>query len=213
MHADPPRRSPTSSVVGIEHRLQLLEAALEVAANPILISKRDGTIIWVNKPFEHLSGYTRDEALGQNTRLLKSGKQSPDFYEAMWQTILSGRKWRGELVNRHKDGSFYTEMMTITPVGNPSGDITYFIASKLNTNERNLPEDQLAASGKIAITDRLPHEFAFTIKNILSVIEGYCELAAEGLLSDDPRNLHLENIKKACRRAAALARQELAING
>jgi len=75
------------------------------------------------------------------------------------------------------------------------------------------PEDQLAASGKIAITDRLPHEFAFTINNILSVIEGYSELASEGLLPDDPRSRHLEEIKKACRRASSLARQELALNG
>jgi len=132
--------------------LQLQATALEAAANPILISRRDGTIIWVNKAFEHLSGYSRDEALGQTTSLLKSGQQSPDFFKNMWQTILSGQKWRGELVNRRKDGSFYQEEMTITPVKNPAGEITHFIAIKLDITERKLAEEQIR---QLALTDPL----------------------------------------------------------
>src|SRR5450631_1804409 len=74
--------------------------ALDSTANPIVISKRDGTIIWANAAFELLSGYSVAEVLGQNTSLLKSGQHSPSFYKTMWKTILSGQRWQGELVNR-----------------------------------------------------------------------------------------------------------------
>jgi two-component system cell cycle response regulator len=152
MPADRPERPAIPELAGAEDLLQLQATALEAAANPILISRRDGTIIWVNKAFEHLSGYTKDEALGQTTSLLKSGQQSPDFFKNMWETILAGQKWRGELVNRRKDGSLYQEEMTITPVKNAAGDITHFIAIKLDITERKLAEEQIR---QLALTDPL----------------------------------------------------------
>lgn len=152
MHADQPERPAMPELTGAENLLQLQAAALEAAANPILISRRDGTIIWVNKAFEHLSGYSRDEALGQTTSLLKSGQQSPAFFKNMWETILSGQKWRGELVNRRKDGSLYQEEMTITPVKNEAGDIAHFIAIKLDITERKVAEEQIR---HLALTDPL----------------------------------------------------------
>jgi two-component system cell cycle response regulator len=124
-------------------RLRLQAAALEAADNPIIISRRDGTIVWVNKAFEQLSGYTRGEALGQSTSLLKSGQHSASFYKNIWETILSGQRWRGELVNRRKNGSFYHEEMTVTPVKNGTGDITHFIAIKLDISERKQAEEQI----------------------------------------------------------------------
>ena len=152
MHADRPERPAIPELAGAEDLLQLQAAALEAAANPILISRRDGTIIWVNNAFEHLSGYSRDEVLGQNTNLLKSGQHPSLFYKQMWETVLSGEKWRGELLNRRKDGSFYPEEMTITPVKNGAGDITHFIAIKLDITERKLAEEQIR---HLALTDPL----------------------------------------------------------
>lgn len=152
MHADRPERPATPALPGVEDLLPLQAAALEAAANPILISRRDGTIIWVNKAFEQLSGYTREEALGRNTDLLKSGQQSASFFRNMWDTILSGKKWRGELVNRRKDGSLYQEEMTITPVKNASGEITHFIAIKLDITDRKQAEEQIR---HLAATDPL----------------------------------------------------------
>lgn len=137
---------------GAENLLELQAAALQAAANPIIITRRDGTIIWVNKAFEQLSGYVRDEAIGQSTRLLRSGQQSPSFYKEMWETVLSGKKWRGELVNQRKDGSLYPEEMTITPVKNGKGDITHFIAIKLDITARKQVEEQFR---HLALTDSL----------------------------------------------------------
>ena len=139
-------------MTGADDLLQLQVAALEAAANPILISRRDGTIIWVNKAFEHLSGYVRDEVLGQNTRLLKSGQHAPAIYKDLWATVLSGERWRGELVNQRKDGSLYHEEMTITPVKNAAGEITHFIAIKLDISERKQAEEQIR---NLALTDSL----------------------------------------------------------
>jgi diguanylate cyclase (GGDEF)-like protein/PAS domain S-box-containing protein len=132
--------------------LHLQVAALEAAANPILISRRDGTIVWVNFAFEQLSGYSRQEVMGENTRLLRSGKQQPVVYADLWATILSGQKWRGELINQRKNGSLYQEEMTITPVKNASGEITHFIAIKLDITERKKAEEQIRM---LALSDPL----------------------------------------------------------
>jgi PAS domain S-box-containing protein len=143
MQIDQSEQPIATGVADAEELLHLRASALEAAANPILITSRAGEIVWVNKAFEQLSGYTRQEALGQSTRLLKSGQQSPSFYREMWDTVLSGNIWRGELINRRKDGSLYHEEMTITPVRRPSGEISHFIAIKLDITERKRTEDRI----------------------------------------------------------------------
>ena len=113
-------------------QLRLQAAALEAAANAIVITDFHGTIMWVNHAFTTMTGYSKEEAVGKNPRLLKSGKQPQSYYADLWSTISSGKVWHGELVNRRKDGTTYTEEMTITPVtqdvGNP--DNKYFVAIK-----------------------------------------------------------------------------------
>jgi two-component system, cell cycle sensor histidine kinase and response regulator CckA len=118
-------------------------AALDVMAYPVYISTRAGTIIWVNRAFEQLSGYTRAEAVGQNTRLLKCGEQPVSFDKNMWETVFSGQEWRGELLNQRKDGSNYYEEITITPIRNAAGEITHFIAIKRDITERKRVEERL----------------------------------------------------------------------
>ena len=102
--------------VAADERLRLQAAALEAAANSIVITDNQGTILWANQAFSQLTGYSSDEVLGKNPRLLKSGKQDGGFYTNLWATITSGKVWHGEVVNRKKDGSLYTEEMTITPM-------------------------------------------------------------------------------------------------
>jgi diguanylate cyclase (GGDEF)-like protein/PAS domain S-box-containing protein len=127
----------------IKH-VTLQAAALEAAANAIVITDSHGTIIWVNHAFTTMTGYSREEALGNNPRLLKSGEQSVSYYANLWSTISSGKVWRGEIVNQRKDGTSYTEEMTITPVtrdvGNPDN---YFVAIKQDVTERKRSEEEL----------------------------------------------------------------------
>ncbi|HTO50378.1 MAG TPA: diguanylate cyclase [Burkholderiales bacterium] len=106
----------------------LLARALEAAANAVMIADRDGRIVWVNDAFCRLSGYGRDEVIGRTPGLLKSGKQSPDFYRDLWETIASGRTWQGELVERRRDGSLWTANQVITPLLDESGRVTHFVA-------------------------------------------------------------------------------------
>jgi PAS domain S-box-containing protein len=115
-----------------------------------MITNKTGMVIWVNSAFEQLTGYTHAEIVGQSTRVLKSGQNSQALYEEMWRTILGGRIWRGELTNRRKDGSLYDEEMTITPVQDRKGEITHYIAIKLDISERRQAEANL-----LSLTERL----------------------------------------------------------
>jgi PAS domain S-box-containing protein len=97
-----------------------------------------------------MTGYPADEVVGQNPRILKSGRQDSSVYQALWNTILSGEVWRGELTNRRKDGTFYTEEMTITPVRDATGTITNFAAIKQDVTERKWGEELRAATYRIS---------------------------------------------------------------
>jgi PAS domain S-box-containing protein len=121
-------------------QLRLQSAAMESAANAIVITDRDGVIQWVNPAFEKLTGYSREGALGQKPSLLKSGKHPLEFYQTMWKTIISGEVWRGEIVNRRKDGSDYIESLVITPVRSSEGDISHFVAVKEDITVRKEAE-------------------------------------------------------------------------
>jgi diguanylate cyclase (GGDEF)-like protein/PAS domain S-box-containing protein len=127
-----------------EQQVQLQSAALEACADVVVITDYHGDIEWVNPAFEALTGYRPEEAIGKNPRdLIKSGQQDAAFYRQLWQQILAGQVWRGELVNRRKDGSLYHEEMTITPVGNRWGSIQHFVAIKQDVTERHRMEQRL----------------------------------------------------------------------
>lgn len=113
-----------------QEEIGLRTAALDAAANAVVITDRQGRIIWVNRAFTDLTGYSSSEALQQSPRVLKSGQHAESFYRELWETISAGRIWRGEICNRRKDGTLYTEEMTITPVRASGGEITHFIAIK-----------------------------------------------------------------------------------
>jgi diguanylate cyclase (GGDEF)-like protein/PAS domain S-box-containing protein len=87
-----------------------------------------GRIVWINAAFCRQSGYASEEVIGRTLRLLKSGKQGPEFYRGLWQSILSGRPWQGELVERRRDGSLYTVSQVISPLLDARAQVTHFMA-------------------------------------------------------------------------------------
>lgn len=111
-----------------EADLRLASEALEASFNGIMVTDRDGVIVRVNPAFTRITGYTAAEVLGQTPRLLKSGRQEPEFYTQMWQTLLETGHWMGEVLNRHKDGNVTPMMETISAFRREQGDITHFIA-------------------------------------------------------------------------------------
>jgi PAS domain S-box-containing protein len=129
-----------------KEKIRLQTMALEAAASGILITDRQGRILWVNPAFTRLTGHTAEETAGQNPRLLKSGRHTRQFYTEMWTAITAGNVWHGELVNQRKDGSLYDEEMTITPVRDESGQIRNFIAIKQDVSERKRAEKILRES-------------------------------------------------------------------
>ena len=118
-----------------------LASAIEQAAEAVVMTDAAGAIQYVNPAFTGMTGYSSEEAMGQNPSILKSGRQDPQYYTDLWETIRDGRVWRGELINRRKDGSLYTEEMTITPVRDPYGATTSYIAIKQDVTRRRAAEE------------------------------------------------------------------------
>ncbi|HEX5338655.1 MAG TPA: diguanylate cyclase [Gallionella sp.] len=124
--------------------LRLHDAALNAAANAIIITDRQARIVWANQAFTKLTGYSFSEVAGRHCgELIKSGLQDAKFYAEMWLAILSGHVWHGELTNRRKDGTLYRDEMTVTPVRNQDGEIANFVALKQDITARKLEEVHL----------------------------------------------------------------------
>ncbi len=123
--------------------IKIIKSAIENLSEAIVVTDVNGTIQFVNSAFEKLTGYSPEEAIGQNPRILKSGKHPREFYKEMWDTILSGKIWHGELINKRKDGSLYWEEMTIVPVKDESGRVVNFVAVKHDVTERKKLEEKL----------------------------------------------------------------------
>lgn len=185
----------------VRERLRLQSAALEAAANAIVITDAEGTIQWTNPAFTSLTGYSLREAAGRNPKeLLKSGKQDRIFYQNLWTTILAGKIWSGELINRKKDGRLYSEEMTISPVRSAEGTITHFIAIKQDVSARKAAENALWTAKEqyravfenavIGIFQTTPDGAPLMINQALADIHGYEspeELLAE--ITNVPRQL------------------------
>lgn len=130
----------------VEQQLRLFSSAIENSANLVIITNRAGAIEYVNPQFTQVTGYTSAEVIGANPRFLKSGKTSPEQYQRLWRTIISGQEWRGELRNRRKDGELYWESTSIAPIRDDAGVITHFIAIKEDITRRKKMETALRAS-------------------------------------------------------------------
>ncbi|WP_331775928.1 sensor domain-containing diguanylate cyclase [Sulfurospirillum sp. 1612] len=128
----------------LEEQSDLLLRALEVSASTVVITNKDAIVEWANPAFEKLTGYKAEDVMGKNpSDFINSGKQTPEFYEHMWQTILSKKPWRGELINKRKDGTLYYEELTITPILNAEKEINHFVAVKQDISQRKKLENNL----------------------------------------------------------------------
>jgi len=123
-----------------------LDTAVDQAADGILITDTNGTILFTNPAFTAMTGYTSQETVGQCPRVLKSGRQSDSFYKDLWGTIQSGNVWQGKMINRRKDGTLYNEEMRVAPVRDTKGEVTGYIAIKRDITERMRSTQALAES-------------------------------------------------------------------
>lgn len=127
----------------LKEQLKLQNLALNVSQNSTVITDNRGSIIWVNKAFTDLTGYTFEEAINKNPRILKSGIHSTEFYKNLWDTINSGNAWSGEITNKKKNGSIYHEKLLISPVQDTNNNITNFVATKQDITLKKHTDDTL----------------------------------------------------------------------
>ena len=186
-----------------------LAMAVEQAAETVMITDTHGTILYVNPAFEKSTGYTRAEALGQNPRILKSGKQDAEFYARMWDVLKRGEVWQGHFINKRKDGKFYEEEATISPVRDAAGTIVNYVAVKRDVTREVQLESQFRQAQKMEAIGTLAGGVAHDFNNILAVIQLQAGLlkssgglsAAQSSMTDD--------VGIAVERGAALTRQLL----
>ncbi len=188
------------------NQTRLQSAALEAAENGIVITDTHGKVEWVNPAFTRLTGYELYEIVGKSLRLLKSGEQSNHFYKTLWETILAGKVWHGELVNRRKDGNTYHEEMTITSLIE-DGQPTHYIAIKQDVSERKFAEEQLRQAHEQAIEanrmkTQLLASVSHDLRTPLGTIMGYAEILQTGVLgsiNDEQKNAAAEILDSANR--------------
>ena len=138
-----------------------LSLAIEQSADSVIITDRGGVIEYVNPAFETMTGYHRDECLGQTPRLLNSGRQSTQFYQTLWTTILAGKAYRVVVTNKRKDGTIYDEDQTITPIRDASGTITHFVSTGRDITAMRRTQEALR---------RLNHQFEHEATRIAGVL-------------------------------------------
>ncbi len=189
---------------------ELFFTGLNVTVDAVAIVNVNGTILWVNKSFEELTGYSAKEAIGKDTSLLKSGQQSEQFYQNMWNTLTSSQVWHGELWNKKKCGRYYLEDQTITPIENIDGDITHFIAIKRDISKKQLIKQQLEYADKMEAIGQIIGGFSHSFNNQVAKALGYTELATKILntltISQEHTKLlkHLRNINNASQESKKL---------
>lgn len=193
-----------------EAEREMLLSAMEQVGEAVFITDPRGTIEYINPAFERITGYTRQEAIGRNPRILKSGKQNDKFYKKMWETISGGETFKGRMINKRKDGTLYSDEATISPVFSDSGRIVAYVSVKRDVTSQLALEEQFHQSQKMESVGRLAGGVAHDFNNMLGIILGHAELAMDQVDSASPLGADLREIRKAAQRSADLTRQLLA---
>ena len=195
-----------------EEGLRRLASAIDQASETVVITDSIGNVQYVNPAFSEISGYSAKEVMGRNPRILKSGKHDAFFYENMWKTLQRGDVWHGHLVNRKKDGSFFEEEATISPVRDNEDRITNYVAVKRDVSREVSLEKQLRQAVKMEAIGTLAGGIAHDFNNILAAILGYGEMAREELPQDSQAAKDIVQVIKAGNRAKHLVAQILAFS-
>lgn len=205
------RRAAEAALRRSEESRVLLATALDSATTPISICDAGGVTVWINMAFTGSTGFTFEEAVGRNLRMLiDSGQNDAAIRAHQVEALRAGRPWSGEMVNRRKDGSLYPDFVTLTPVRGELGRITHFIAIMHDLSEQKQQEAQLMQARRLESIGELTGGIAHDFNNLLTVILGNAELISERLRGDVDLGPLAEMICTAAERGADLTRALLA---
>lgn len=188
-----------------QRQVRLLGRAVEQNSESVIITDAAGNIEYVNPAFTQSTGYAAEDVAGRNPRVLKSGEQSEAFYKRMWETILSGETWRGEMHNKRKNGELFWENVAISPILDENGAIAHFIAIKQDITERKkLIESLVRAKEKAEESDRLKTAFlqnvSHEIRTPMNGILGFLHLLGQPALDDDERSEYIRIVNQSGQR-------------
>jgi polar amino acid transport system substrate-binding protein len=184
-----------------QNEVRKLSRATENSPASVVITDRDGTIEYVNATFCNVTGYSAEEAIGQNPRILKSGNLAASYYKELWDTILAGKTWKGDFINKKKSGEEYWESASISPIQNDEGEITHFVAVKQDITERKHMEVELIQAKQAADeANRAKGDFlanmSHEIRTPMNAVIGMAHLALKTDLTPKQRD-YLKKIQSS----------------
>ncbi|SDN70628.1 PAS domain S-box-containing protein [Desulfonauticus submarinus] len=170
----------------VQHNLTIMAKAIEEAGESIVITDNKGHIKYVNTTFSKLTGYEKKEVLGKRPSILKSGQHSNKFYKNLWETIYSGKIWKGEFVNKKKNGEIYYEDAIIVPIQDKNNNISNFVGIKKDITEEKKLHEQIIHLHKVKSIGILAGGIAHDFNNMLLSIQGYLDLSLSKLGKNSP---------------------------
>ncbi|OIO73111.1 MAG: hypothetical protein AUJ57_05090 [Zetaproteobacteria bacterium CG1_02_53_45] len=192
-----------------ESQLRKLSLAVEHAGDVILITDDQANIEYVNPAFTQITGYQVAEVIGKNPRILKSHAQDASVYAELWQTISSGNTWRGSMIERRKDGSFYPANISIAPIKNSAGTITHYVSIQHDASERQELEERMRESQKMEALGVLVGGIAHDFNNMLAGLIGNLFIARRKLAANSPALDNLANAEQITKAASEMVIQLL----
>ena len=189
--------------------MKKLSQAIQYNGEAVMITDIRGSIEYINPAFTKITGYTSDDVLGKNPRILKSDAQDPLFYKELWATVSCGQIWHGTLIDKKKDGSYFPALMTVSPIKNQEGVVTHYVSTQKDMTDHETLEQQLRQSQKIESIGTLVGGIAHDFNNMLAAIQGNIYLAQTETEDSDAINKRLAIIDSISDRAANMVKQLL----
>ena len=176
-----------SDRIRAEQRLQLLTSAVEQSASYIMITSVGGTVEYVNSRFCELTGYSAEEVIGTTSSIMLTAGTESDIEMELWNAILAGSEWRGELPNRRKDGGVFTGCLTLSPIRDALGNVTHFLAVQEDVTQLRQIEEEHKRSQRLQAIGQLTGGFAHDFNNLLTIAIGNLDLLLEDPVAKSPR--------------------------
>jgi PAS domain S-box-containing protein len=190
-----------------EDELRRLSAAVEQSVSIIFLTDPAGSITYVNPSFTRAYGYSREEAVGANPRLLRSGRHSAAFYQELWGTIQGGGTFRSEILNRARDGRLVIVRISVGPIRDRTGAISGFLAVQDDITDQSVMAERLRVAQKMEAVGHLAREVAHELESVLSGLLAGIDEAAALLPGDSPVTPLLDAARERARRGAELGRE------